>query len=248
VWARVHKIDRVRPGPGGGAIILVEDERNVAAMSRVPGLSIVVAVARVLNARRALEVRFGGKGEIRYAAGVTVPTFLADAISRAGASLCDATGERVLLPRATGSVEAVIDGAFADLAHGLRVNVGAPDLAAALRAVEANRRKAPLDRDARPAAYWTAVFELMALAGELARPRGGRWIELAELPVPFVLRFASGELARPGRLAQQVVEGGAGTAEGPEAGGGGDRGASGDSGDAGDTGSLAAAAEPSASG
>ena len=56
VWARVHKIDRIRPQPGGGGIVLVEDERNVPAMARVPGLSTVNAVARVLNARRALEI------------------------------------------------------------------------------------------------------------------------------------------------------------------------------------------------
>ena len=52
MWARVHKIDRIRPQPGGGAIVLVEDERSAAAMARVPSLSVVIAVARVLNARR----------------------------------------------------------------------------------------------------------------------------------------------------------------------------------------------------
>lgn len=208
MWARVHKIDRVRPQPGGGAIVLVEDERNVAAMIRVPGLSAVIAIARILNARRVLEARYGGKGEIRYAAGVTVPASLSDAISRAGASLCDATGERVLLPSSPASIAAVIDPAFAELAHAVRTNAAAPDMASALRIVEANRRKAALDRDASPALYWPAVFELMALAGELSRPRGGRWIETAEMPVPFALRFASGELARPAKLAQRIVEGG----------------------------------------
>ena len=209
MWARVHKIDRVRPQPGGGAIILVEDERNAAGMARVPGLSTVVAVARILNARRVLEARYGGKGEIRYAVGVTVPAFLSEAISRAGASLCNATGERVILPGSPASIAAVVDPAFAELAHAVRTNVAVPDMAGALRSVEATRRKAVLDRDANPAAYWTAVFELMALAGELSRPRGGRWIETTEMPVPFALRFTSGELARPGKLAQRIVEGGA---------------------------------------
>jgi hypothetical protein len=207
VWARVHKIDRVRPQPGGRAIVLVEDERNVAAMTRVPGLSTVIAVARILNARRVLETKFGGKGEIRYAAGVTLPSFLSDAVTRAGASLADATGERVVLPASPASIAAGIDHAFAELAHHVRTNVAAPDMATALRTVEANRRKAALDREANPTAYWTAVFELMALAGELSRPRGGRWIETAELPVPFALRFTSGELARPAKLAQEIVEG-----------------------------------------
>ena len=208
MWARVHKIDRATPQAGGGAIVLVEDERNAAAMNRVPGLSTVVAVARVLNARRVLEAKFGGKGEIRYAAGVTLPSFLSDAITRAGASCADATGERIVLPASPASVAAVIDHAFAELAHGVRTNVGAADMAAALAKIEASRRKTALDREANPAAYWTAVFELMALAGELSRPRGGRWIETTELPVPFALRFTSGELARPAKLAIKIVEGG----------------------------------------
>ena len=46
MWAKVHKIDRIRPQPGGGAIVLVEDERTVGQMSRVPSLSTIIAVAR----------------------------------------------------------------------------------------------------------------------------------------------------------------------------------------------------------
>src|SRR4051812_10779380 len=80
VWGRVHKIDRIRPQPDGSAIVLVEDERSGAAMSRVPSLSVIIAVARVLNARRVLETRYGGKGEVRYAANAALPSFLFDAV------------------------------------------------------------------------------------------------------------------------------------------------------------------------
>ena len=34
MWSRVHKIDRIRPQPNGGAIILIEDERGIPLMSR----------------------------------------------------------------------------------------------------------------------------------------------------------------------------------------------------------------------
>jgi hypothetical protein len=78
---------------------------------------------------------------------------------------------------------------------------------AALRATEERRRKAPIEVDAQPAMYWTAVFELTALAGELSRSRGGRWFEVPEMPVPFAIRLASGEIARPARLAQRLVAG-----------------------------------------
>ena len=207
VWARVHKIDRIRPQPGGGGIVLVEDERNVSAMARVPGLSTVIAVARVLNARRALEAKFAGKGEIRYAAGVTPPPFLIDAIIRAGASVSDARGERIVVPAVSGAVSSIIDHAFAELAHHVRTNLGLLDMASTLATLEAQRRKAPLDREANPAAYWTAVFEIAALAGEQSRKRGGRWIETTETPVPFAVQFPDHKQATPAKLAQQIVEG-----------------------------------------
>ncbi|MBA3542101.1 MAG: hypothetical protein H0T79_20975, partial [Deltaproteobacteria bacterium] len=95
MWARVHKIDRIRPQPGGGAIVLVEDERSAATMARLPSLSTLIATARILNARRVLDARYGGKGEVRYAAAALPPAVLLDAIARAGASVSDASGERI---------------------------------------------------------------------------------------------------------------------------------------------------------
>lgn len=209
MWARVHKIDRVRPQPGGGAIVLVEDDRNAPAMARLPALSTLVAIARVLNARRLLDARYGGTGEIRYAALASPPPFLVDAIIRAGGSIADRSGERVIVPPSPASVDAIADSAFAELAHHTRTSIGAATIVDALRASETRRRKTPLDRDANPVGYWTAVFELAALAGELSRARGGRWVGTAEMPVPFALKFPKGELAMPAKLAQQIVEGSA---------------------------------------
>jgi hypothetical protein len=189
--------------------VLVEDERQAAAMMRVPSLSVLIAIARILNARRVLDTRYGGKGEIRYAAAApTPPTPLLDAIIRAGASIADGSGERVTVPAAPAGLAAVIDQTFAELAHHVRTSSMSPDLGTALRAAEAARRQAPLDREANPAAYWTAVLELAALAGELSRGKGGRWVETTEMPVPFAIRFPGGEVAAPAKLAQRIVEGG----------------------------------------
>jgi hypothetical protein len=207
MWARVHKIDRIRPRPEGGAIVLVEDERSAAAMSRVPALSTIIAVARVLNARRVLETRYGGKGEVRYAANASLPSFLFDAVVRAGAGTSDRTGDKLVFPAQPASVAVIVDVAFLELAHATRGNVGVPDLITALRTFEADRRKSPLDRERHPALYWPAVFELASLAGELARPRGGRWIETTDMPVPFAIKLATGDLAMPTKLAQRIVEG-----------------------------------------
>ncbi len=208
VWARVHKIDRVRPRADGSAIVLVEDERNVAAMSRIPGLSTVVAIARVLDAKRALELKFEGKGEVRYASRAALPDFLLDAVTRAGAASVDRGGDKVRAPAAPASVGAIADHAFATFAYHLRAGIGGDDMAATLRTLETRRRKAPpIDRDAHPAKYWTAVFELMALAGEVSRPRGGMWVDTRDMPVPYALRFPDGALAHPAKVAIQIVEG-----------------------------------------
>lgn len=206
MWARVDKVDRLRPLRTGGAIVLIEDERNPAAMARVPSLSVLIAVARVLDARRVLELRHGGQGEVRYVASAP-PGFLADAITRAGAHVADRAGERVQRPAQPAAVAPLVDQAFADLAHHVRAGIGQATIAGALALTEERRRRAPIDLDANPAGFWTSVFELTALAGELARPRGGRWIDTAEMPVPFAIKLGAGELARPARLAQRIVAG-----------------------------------------
>lgn len=187
--------------------MLVEDERSAAAMSSIPSLSTIIAIARVLNARRVIDARYGGKGEVRYATNASLPSFLFDAVVRAGAGTSDRTGDKLVFPPQPASVAAIVDVAFLELAHYTRGNVGVADMSAALRAVEANRRRAPLDRERHPALYWPAVFELAALAGELSRPHGGRWIETTDMPVPFAIRLATGDLTIPSKLAQRIVEG-----------------------------------------
>jgi hypothetical protein len=209
MWARVDKVDRIRPQPGGRAIVLIEDERSAAAMARVPSLSMLIAIARVLDARRVLDLRYAGAGEVRYAAFAAPPMFLVEAITRAGAHVSDRAGNTVLYNAAPAGIFSTIDQAFAELAHRVRVDIGKGAIGEALKLTEERRRKAPIDVEANPAGYWTAVFELTALAGELARPRGGRWIDTYEMPVPFAIKLATGELARPARLAQQIVAGAA---------------------------------------
>ncbi len=207
MWARLHKVDRIKPQPNGGAIILVEDERNIGAISVVPSISILMAVSKVLNAKRALELKFEGKGEIRYCAGPSLPDFLQDAVTRAGASSCDRSGETIQIPAHPQSVAAIVDQAFAALAYHLRSSVGAADLPGALRTLEARRGKTSIDREANPAQYWTAVLELAALAGEVSRAKGGRWIDTKDMPIPFAIKFPEGQLAKPAGLAIQIVEG-----------------------------------------
>lgn len=209
MWARLHKVDRIKPQAGGGAIILVEDERTTSEMNRTPSLSTLFAIARVLNARRVLALKYDGKGEVRYAPRGTLPSFLSDAVVRAGASVADSKGEHISIPAQLAAVSSVVDQAFAELAHHVRSSVGAQDIGTALKKMEQQRRRTSFDRETNPAGYWGAVFELAALAGELSRSRGGRWIDTTEMPVPFAIRLSTGEQAVPTKLAEQIVSGNA---------------------------------------
>lgn len=205
VWARVHKLDKVRPQPQGGAIVVIQDGRTVAQMQRVPSLSTLVAIARVLGARRALDAKFDGKGEVRYAA-VSLPSFLSEAVTRAGASVASSDGDRVQVPAHPASVAALVDIAFSELAHHVRTSVGVDGMTEAIKLVEERRRSSPLDKEAEQ--YWPAVFELAALAGEQARRHGGRWVDTRDVPVPFAVKFADGAVSHPTVVAQKIVEGG----------------------------------------
>jgi len=197
----------VKPQSNGGAIVLVEDERSIGQMSVVPSLSTVMAIGRVLNAHRVIEVKYGGKGEVRYCAGPALPDFLGDAVTRAGAASCDRTGENIRVPAQRAAVAATVDQAFNALAYHLRTAVGATDLPGALKTLEGRRRKVVIDKDENPAGYWTAVLELCALAGEVSRAKNGRWIDTKEMPVPFAIKFPEGQLAMPAKLATQIIDG-----------------------------------------
>ncbi len=207
MWARLHKLDKVRPQPNGSAIVIIEDERTAGNMQRVPSLSTLVAIARVLSGFRALDAKFGGKGEVRYATWANVPSFLQEAISRAGGSIASGDGATVRIPASRASVEATIDVAFAELASHVRGVLGISDLDKALEKVEAQRRASPTDKDANPERYWTSVLEIAALAGEQARRKNGRWIDTKEMPLPFALRFPDGAIARPTHVAEKIVSG-----------------------------------------
>lgn len=210
MWARVHKLDRVKPLASGGALIVIEDERSAAQIQRVPSLSVLIAIARVLSAHRALEARFDGKGEVRYATSANLPSGLSEAITKAGAAVAERDANyTVRIPAHPSGVAALIDVAFSELAHHARGSIGIVDVSTALEQMEKRRRASPLDRDKQPELYWPAVFELAALAGEQSRRLGGRWIDTRDLPVPFALKLADGKIAKPTEVAQKIVEGAA---------------------------------------
>jgi hypothetical protein len=209
MWARLHKIDRIKPMANGGATVFIEDERTPPQIQRMQSVSTLIAVARVLNAKQALDAKYGGKGEIRYMVAAGAPSFLVEAVARAGSHVVDRDRDKVEMAAQPASVDALVDVAFSELAHSVKVNLDAPDIAAALTKLEQQRRKSPLDRETQSHLYWPAVFELGALAGETSRRHLARWVEAREMPVPFVLRLGDQGVARPLSVAQKIVEGAA---------------------------------------
>jgi len=207
MWARLHKIDKVRPQPNGGAIVIIEDERTAGNMQRVSSLSALVAIARVLSGFRVLDAKFGGKGEVRYATWANVPSVMSEAITRAGGSVATGDGATIRIPPQRTSIESTIDVAFAELATHVRSALGISELDKALERLEAQRRAAPLDKDAQPEKYWTAVLEIAALAGEQSRRKNGRWIDTKDMPLPFAIRYPDGAMSRPTQVAEKIVSG-----------------------------------------
>src|SRR5262249_7400178 len=72
------------------------------------------------------------------------------------------------------------------------------------------RRKRPDRADVD--AWWSAIVELAAVTGECVREkRAARWTEAPTQRFPLALDLGKGELMFPGKLAQAIVEGGAGS-------------------------------------
>lgn len=208
-WADLDRLSVAKPRADGTQVIVARDGRTPEQIADARPLSIVVAISRVVKGRFLLAERHGGRGSVIYATTAPPPGFLVDAVSAAGGVVFDGTREhRAGSPLAT-TVQ--LDAACCDLAVQVRRRLKARSFADALDAYEREvRRKLPARDD--PAAWWPAILELAALAGEHVREtRPGRWVEAPSQRVPLALELGKGEQLFPGKLAQTIVEGGAGS-------------------------------------
>ncbi len=204
-WADLDKLAAAKPRPDGSPTLVVRDDRTLDQIVEARPLSIIVAISRVLRARRVLADKHGGRGTVVYLTARTPPEPLIDAVTAAGGVVFDGTREHVARSPLATSFQ--LDAAFSDLGSAVRRRLGARSFLAALETFEWElRRKQP---DRADNAWWIAIIELAAVTGECIREkRAAKWIESPAHRLPLGLDLGKGNVLLPGQLAQTIVEGG----------------------------------------
>lgn len=198
----------------GQPVAIQTDHRARAEIERDPELSVLFALARVLNARDHMTGQGEPSAAIHYVVSEDPPAILREALACAGATLewADDRREDLGAPSEMATSE-LADRMFAALARRTATRVGTRDLGMALRMLEDQTWAAPPARDDERA-YWERVLELASLAGELLRakhPDAGRWVHTDRAIVPFGFQVSTGDGATvmfPTNRAQRFVEDG----------------------------------------
>ena len=218
MFCSIDKID-LAAKVDGKPIAVQTDLRSREEILDAPELSILFAMARVVNARAQLADDGHRDAAVHYVVAGEPPPMLREALAAAGGTLSfgetpyEKRGEHSRLePLDGGSAHAVgmlADRTFKELARRVAARVGVRDLAMALRMLEDQTHADPPSRDDE-IVYWTRVLELSALAGELLRVKfGGRWVQSDRALVPFGFQVAAPEaMIFPTNRAQRVVEDG----------------------------------------
>jgi hypothetical protein len=208
-WADLDKLAVAKPRPDGRATLIARDDRSTDAITEARHLSTVIAIARVVRGRFAIDARHDGRGLVIYSVREAPPAFLVDAVSAAGGIVFDGSREHANKSPLATTVQ--LDAAFSDLASAVRRRLKVSSIGDALDVLEHHVRRRAIAKDD-VVATWTAIAELAALAGELIRAHHpARWIEAGNERFPLGLDLGKGEIAFPGKLAQVIVDGGAGS-------------------------------------
>ncbi|CAN5117441.1 hypothetical protein BH11MYX1_BH11MYX1_06070 [soil metagenome] len=207
MYCSIDKID-LAARVDGKPIAIQTDHRTAAEIDLAPELSVLFAMARILNARAQLADDGHRHAAVHYVLGTKPPEVLREALVATGAKLERSDRKMALEALGLGSVAAtgaLADRMFAQLAKRAAGNVGVRDLAMALRMLEQQTTTNPPDRSDE-VAYWTRVLELAALAGELLRAKyAGRWIQTERALVPFGFEVGT-SVVFPTNRAQRVIE------------------------------------------
>lgn len=208
MYCSIDKID-LASRVAGKPVAIQSDHRAAAEIEAEPELSVLFAMARVLNARTHLNEAGHTDASVHYAMNDDAPLLLREAIGAVGGTLEQGKRLEALGAANAALASEIADRNFAALAHRVKSRVGSRDVAIALRMLEDQTFADPPPRDDE-ARYWQRVLELAALAGELLRAKyPGRWIQTDRALVPFGFQVQSGAAVMfPTNRAQRVIEDG----------------------------------------
>jgi hypothetical protein len=208
VYCSIDKID-LAARVDGRPVAVQTDHRRSAEIESEPELSVLFAMARVLNARSHLEEGGHRGAPVHYALDDEPPALLREALAAVGGTIERGRRTERLGAACEETVGELADRCFASLAQRVKTRVGSRDVAIALRMLEDQTFADPPGRDDEPR-YWARVLELAALAGELLRAKyPGRWVQTDRALVPFGFQVDSGAAVMfPTNRAQRVIEDG----------------------------------------
>ncbi|HUQ05761.1 MAG TPA: hypothetical protein VM261_24830 [Kofleriaceae bacterium] len=211
MYSSIDRVDVMGESPEG-TLLVQTDHRSVSEIEKEPELSVLFALARVLNAQHIAKAKELKVAAIVYTPIMGAPQFLVDALGTVGAHLEDmATMQRTRLS-SDRDPEELADHMFAALSAIVCERLDTEDPEEALATLEdehAGTFGAAPDED-NEIEYWTTVFELMAVTGEVIRARaGGSWVVTDHGSVPFAFKLRTGSMLLPGNRAQRSLEEGA---------------------------------------
>jgi hypothetical protein len=213
VYCSIDKID-LAARVDGKPIAVQTDHRGRDEIEAEPELSVLFAMARIVNARSQLADDGHPTAAVHYVVTEDPPALLREALTAAGGTI-ERADKRLTLeklgPPSESAVGMLADRCMTALARRAATRVGSRDLAIALRMLEDQTFANPPNRDDEER-YWRRVLELAALAGELLRAKyPGRWIQTDRALVPFGFQLTTaGEptVMFPTNRAQRVIEDG----------------------------------------
>lgn len=204
-WADLDKVS-VKQRADGSALLVVPDGRTLAQIGEARLVSILVAMCRVARAREALDKKFAGRGVVTVVTTGEPPGFFVEAVSSAGGVVFDGKREHAMPRPMTATM--LLDSTLCDLATAVRRRVNVRTFKDALEVREHELRRRPVAM-ADPVAWWTTVFELIALAGELYRAEEpGKWELVGSARPPLGLAQPKKPMIFPGEEAQAIAAGG----------------------------------------
>ena len=204
MYASLGRLDMTATDPKTGITVAVlTDHRKREEIEAEPELSVLFALARVVQARGYTSAAGNPVSEVIYNPWNEPPPFLLEALGATGAVL--EIDRQRSHPPSTVTRDELAERAFTALAERVGRRCGLTDMATVLRALEAETLASPPDKEDETA-YWTRVLELMAVATAMLRKSyPGRWIMTDKCDIPFAFQFTGDNLLLPANRARRFL-------------------------------------------